>query len=110
MQKTLTERKPVKNKKDSFITLRVSTAEKERYVKEADGVGMGLSEYVLYLLRHGKIHTIEGGTEIAQAMYSLNDTLNKCVLYPHIPVQRINASIAKDLTRMNDFLNNDRMS
>lgn len=108
MHKTLIGRKSDKKKKDSFITLRVSAAEKNRYVNEADGLGMGLSEYVLYLLRHRKINTIEGGTKIAQAMYSLNDTLNKCILYPHIPVQRINASIAKDLDIINDFLNSDR--
>lgn len=107
MQTSINQRKSVK-KKDSFITLRVSAKEKDKYVNEADGLGMGLSEYVLYLLRHGKINVIEGGSEIAQAMYSLNDTLNKCVLYPNIPVQRINASIAKNLSRMNDFLNNDR--
>ena len=98
-----------KNKlKDSFITVRISSAEKNTYLTEAEDLGMGLSEFVLYLLRHRKINVIEGGSEIAQAMYNLNDTLNKCALYPQIPIQNIKRSISEDLNHMNNFLNDAR--
>lgn len=94
--------------KDTFINVRVTANEKEKYLTEANKLGMTLSEFMLYLLRHRKINMIEGGAEIAKAMYSLNDTLNKCVLYPHIPVKNIEQSISTDLNRMNKFLNSDR--
>lgn len=94
-----------KKTKDSFITVRISSAEKDIYLNESENLGMGLSEFVLYLLRHRKINVIEGGSEIAHAMYNLNDTLNKCARYPQIPVQNINRSISEDLNRMNNFLN-----
>lgn len=102
MSKSLREKKKTK---DSFITVRISSAEKDIYLNEAENLGMGLSEFVLYLLRHRKINVIEGGSEIAHAMYNLNDTLNKCARYPQIPVQNINRSISEDLNRINNFLN-----
>ena len=102
------KRNSKKVNKDTFINVRVTAKEKEKYLTEATKLGMALSEFVLYLLRHRKINMIEGGTEIAKAMYNLNDTLNKCVLYPHIPVKNIEQSISVDLNRMNKFLNSDR--
>ncbi len=102
MSKSLREKKKTK---DSFITVRISSAEKDIYLNEAENLGMGLSEFVLYLLRHRKINVIEGGSEIAHAMYNLNDTLNKCARYPQIPVQNINRSISENLNRINNFLN-----
>ena len=87
--------------KDTAINVRLTTEQKERYSEEAKLCNMKLSEYVLYLLQNKKVTVIENGSEIAQAMYDLNNTLSDCVKYPNIPVSKTQESLSRSILKLN---------
>ena len=70
-------KKSTKVTKDARIIIRVSQADKERYEAEAKSYGMKTLKYILYSVDHKAIPVVEGGKELACAMYDLNCTLNK---------------------------------
>ena len=49
---------------------------------------MNLSKYVTYLLRNKEVTVIEGGKELVNAIYDLNNTLNQCSNNSAIPVKK----------------------
>lgn len=93
-----------KEKKDTVINVRVSTEQKKRYAEEARECNMRLSEYVLHLLQNKKVTVIEHGREIAQAMYDLNNTLNKCLQYPNIPVNKTREILSNGIIKLNEYI------
>ena len=90
-----------KNVKDTSINVRLSTTQKKKFAEEAKSCNMKLSEYVLHLLENRTITVIENGSEIAKAMYKLNDTLNHCMNYPHIPTERAREAVTNSIMRLN---------
>ena len=98
-------RKPAKN---SNINIRISDADKLKYAQEAKNLGMDLSKYIIHLLEHKEVRIIEGGKELAHAIYDLNNMLNKCVDYPSIPVTKIREAVSNDVERLNNFIMRER--
>ena len=94
-------KKPIKN---AVINVRLSTEDKKRFTEEARGCNMRLSEYVLHLLRNKQVTVIEHGEEIAKAMYELNNTLNKCLQYPNIPVNKTREIVANGIIKLNSYM------
>ena len=94
-------RKPIKN---AAINVRLSTEDKKRFTEEARGCKMRLSEYVLHILRNKQVTVIEHGEEIAKAMYELNNTLNKCLRYPNIPVNKTREIVANGIIKLNSYM------
>lgn len=97
-----------KNFKDTNINLRVSKEDKLRYAQEAKQLGLDLSKYIMHLLNHKQVKVIEGGKELADAIYNLNNTLNKCISYPSIPVAKIREAVSNDIDRLNKFMTGER--
>ena len=94
-------KKPIKN---AAINIRLSTEDKKRFTEEARECNMNLSEYVLYLLKNKQVTVIEHGEEIAQAMYDLNNTLNKCLKYPNIPVNKTRELLTNGILKLNSCM------
>lgn len=63
--------------KNNILNIRIAEQEKQQYISEAQALNMNLSQYVLYLLRHKEIKYIEGGMELAKALYQINQNLNE---------------------------------
>lgn len=97
-----------KTAKNSNINIRISNEDKLKYVQEAKNLGMDLSKYIMYLLAHKEVRIIEGGKELAHALYDLNNTLNKCVNSPSIPVTKIREAVSNDVKRLNNFIMRER--
>lgn len=102
-------RTKVSNKitKDAILNIRISKTEKEQYAQEAKKYGMNLSELVLNLLRYKKLNVIEGGGEIAKAIYVLNNSLNQ---YKNScdSMDNVRSAMSNCIGRMNNFLNEAR--
>ena len=47
---------------------------------------------------------IEHGEEIAQAMYELNNTMNKCLSYPNIPVNKTREILTNGIIKLNSCM------
>lgn len=90
--------------KNASINVRLSTEDKKKFTEEARGCNMKLSEYVLYLLRNKQVTVIEHGEEIAQAMYELNNTMNKCLSYPNIPVNKTREILTNGIIKLNSCI------
>lgn len=97
--------KPAKN---SNINIRISDADKLKYAQEAKNFGMDLSKYIMYLLEHKEVRIIEGGKELAHAIYELNSTLNKCVDYPSMPMTKIREAVSNNVEKLNNFIMRER--
>ena len=95
-----------KTTKDSVITIRVSQADKERYEAEAKSYGMNTSKYILYSVDHKAIPVVEGGTELARAMYDLNCTLNKYEARDGVSSEELRKALATCVDRLNRFCGN----
>ena len=93
--------------KDTILNIRISKREKEQYAQEAKKYGMNLSELVLNLLRYKKLNVIEGGGEIAKAIYVLNNSLNQ---YKNSSdsMDNVRSAMSNCIGRMNNFLNEAR--
>lgn len=87
--------------KDTAINVRLTTEQKKRYSEEARLCNMKLSEYVLYVLQNKRVTVIENGSEIAHAIYNLNNTLDKCMKYPNIPFSKAQEALAKSVLKLN---------
>ena len=94
-------KKPIKN---ATINVRLSTEDKKKFTEEARECNMRLSEYVLHLLRNKQVTVIEHGEEIAHAMYELNSTLNKCLRYPNIPVNKTREILMNGIIKLNSCM------
>lgn len=92
--------------KDSVITIRVTQADKERYEAEAKSYGMNTSKYFLYSVDHKAIPVVEGGTELAHAMYDLNCTLNKYEARDGVSIEELRRVLATCVDRLNHFCGN----
>ena len=92
--------------KDARIIIRVSKADKERYEAEAKSYGMKTSKYILYSVDHKAIPVVEGGTELAQAMYDLNCTLNKYEARDGVSSEELRRALATCVDRLNRFCGN----
>ena len=90
--------------KNAAINVRLSTEDKKRFTEEARGCNMRLSEYVLHLLKNKQVTVIEHGEEIAKAMYELNNTFNKCLRYPNIPVNKTREIVANGIIKLNSYM------
>lgn len=95
-----------KSIKNDVMRIRIAESDKVKYSQEAERYGMNLSEYVIHLLNHKGINIIEGGVEIANAIYELNKTLAKCMNYPNIPRATIEETIEKSIKKINMFMEN----
>lgn len=93
-----------KGKKDKVINVRVSAEQKKRYTEEARLCNMKLSEYILHVLQNKEVTVIEHGREIAQAMYELNNTLNKYLQYPNISVSKTRETLSNGITRLSECI------
>jgi len=89
--------------KNDVMSIRVSKEDKAKYLTEATNNGMNLSEYILYLLRHKAINVIDCGSEIVQAMYDLNCTMNKYGSNDEVSVNELKNAISVCVNKMNDF-------
>ena len=58
----------------------------------------------LRILRNKQVTVIEHGEEIAKAMYELNNTLNKCLRYPNIPVNKTREIVANGIIKLNSYM------
>lgn len=89
--------------KNDVMSIRVSKEDKAKYSKEATDNGMNLSEYILYLLKHKAINVIEHASDIVQAMYDLNCTMNRYSNNEEVPVKELKNAISDCVNKMNDF-------
>ena len=89
-------------KKETAINVRISKDEKQKYMEEAQACNMTLSNYVLHILENKKITVIEKGSEIAQAMYDLNETLKKCMNDTKISVEEAQLSVSKSVRKLKE--------
>ena len=96
----------IKAVKNDVMSIRVTKEDKAKYLTEAAGYGMNLSEYVIYLLKHKAVNIVAGGSEIAKAMYDLNCTLNKSEADSEVSVDELRDSISMCVSKMNDFYEN----
>lgn len=96
----------LKGIKNDVITVRVSEKDKARYSAEAQSYGMNLSEYILYVLNHKTIKVIEGGANIANAMYDLNCTMSKYQKNDEVPVDELKSAMTTCVDKMNRFCEN----
>lgn len=87
--------------KDTAINVRLTTEQKERFTAEARLCNMKLSEYVLHLLQNKRVTVIENGFEIAHAIYDLNNTLDKCMKCPNIPITKTQEALSKSILKLN---------
>ena len=94
-----------RNVKNASMNIRISAEQKKKYEDEARNCNMKLSEYVLHLLQNKKINVIENGSEIAKAMFELNNTLNKCITYSNIPADKVREAVDRSVSKLNDFFN-----
>ena len=92
--------------KDAVINIRVSKADKQRYEEEAKRYGMSTSKYILYSVDHKAIHVVEGGTEIARAMYDLNCTLNKNEVLDNLSMNELRSALTACVNKLNHFCEN----
>ena len=90
--------------KNAAINVRLSTEDKKKFTEEARGCNMKLSEYVLNLLKNKQVTVIEHGEEIAKAMYELNNTMNKCLSYPNIPVNKTREILTNGIIKLNSCM------
>ncbi len=92
---------PKKTLKDTAINVRLTTEQKERLTEEARLCNMKLSEYVLHLLQNKRVTIIENGSEIAHAIYDLNNTLDRCMKYPNIPLSKTQKALSESILKLN---------
>lgn len=92
--------------KDNLIYVRVNSQEKEIYQKKAKESEMNLSELIINLLEGYEpvIYKINGGEQIAQALYKLNETLNKNENSQILPVEEVRATTARILKMLNSVM------
>lgn len=90
----------MKDVKNDIINLRISTEEKEQIQREAEILGMSLSAYLLYRCKHKQVVVIEGGKELAQEIYTLNQLLKKYEEYPLVPIQEIRNIVSESIVRI----------
>ena len=83
--------------KNDVIRVRVSGQEKEQYTTEAKELGMNLSQYVTFLLRHKTINHLEYGRELVKEVYRLNQNLNNFVMCENVPEQEIRTTTTRGL-------------
>ena len=100
------EKKHLKSVKNDVMTVRVSKEDKAKYSTEAEKYGMNLSEYILYLLTHREVRVIEGGTNIANAMYDLNCTMSKYHASDEVPVSELKNAMTTCIEKMNRYCEN----
>ena len=91
---------PKKILKDTSINVRLTKEQKERFTKEARLCNMRLSEYVLHLLQNKRVTVIENGSEIAHAIYDLNNTLDKCMKYPNISLSKTQEALSQNILKL----------
>ena len=85
-------------KKNKRIDLRVSEKQKAKIEKDAEQLGMKISEYLLYLAEHKQVVVISAGKELVEAVYLLNQKLNQYDNYPIFPLQDARDIISNSLT------------
>lgn len=85
-------------KKNKRIDLRVSEKQKAKIEKDAEQLGMKISEYLLYLAEHKQVVVISAGKELVEAVYHLNQKLNQYDNYPIFPLQDARDIISNSLT------------
>ena len=96
----------LKSVKNDVMTVRVSKEDKVKYSAEAESYGMNLSEYILYLLNHREVKVIEGGANIANAMYDLNCTMSKYRASDEVPVSELKNAMTTCIEEMNRYCEN----
>ena len=86
--------------KDTALSIRLTTAQKQKYADEAKTCNMTLSNYVLHILQNKKVTFIENGAEIANAMYDLNETLNKCINNPKVSAEEVRPAVDNSVSKL----------
>lgn len=92
---------PKKMLKDTAINVRMTKEQKKQFTAEARLCNMKLSEYVLHLLQNKRVTVIENGSEIAHAIYDLNNTLGKCMRYPNISLTKTQEALSESILKLN---------
>lgn len=100
------EKKEHKSVKNEVMTVRVSREEKAKYSAEAHRYGMNLSEYILYLMKHKELKVIEGGANIANAIYDLNCNISKYHENEEVPIMELKKAILTCIKEMNRYCEN----
>lgn len=86
--------------KNSILNIRVSEEQKEKIKLKADSLNMSLSKFILETLENGSINIIEGGQELAEAIYDLNKTLNKFEKCPTVYEREIRDVVTNAVGRI----------
>ena len=86
-----------RKQKNDVINIRISAQEKQRFIAEAEAMNMNLSRYVLHLLRHKEIISIDCGVELAKAIFQCNQHLNQIGRSPNVPVQKLRNAITQEI-------------
>lgn len=90
--------------KNAMLNIRISKTDKDYYTQEAKKYGMNLSEFVLNILKYKKLNVVEGGGEIAHAIYDFNNALNHYKLSCD-SVDSVRNAVSNFVRKMNNFLN-----
>ena len=93
----------IKVAKNDVMSVRVSKEDKTKYSAEAEQYGMNLSEYILYLLNHKEVNVVEGSSELVQAIYDLNCTLEKYGSSSDVSIDELRNLISGCVDKMNRF-------
>ena len=89
-----------KKGKTEVINFRVSNEQKQMIRNAAEQLGMDISKYLLHLASHSKIVVVEGGKELAEEVYHLNQRLNRLERYPFVDVQELRDAMSDGISRI----------
>lgn len=90
--------------KDSVINLRVTKTQKEEIKQNAEALGLKVSEYVLASLEHQSINVVDGGKELAQELFRLNNNIERFMKYPFVPVKELRDTVSQGIQKINDAM------
>ena len=91
----------MKQAKTQTIVIRTTKEEKDIIQQASSAIGMNMSKYLTYLGTHSHPIKIEGGKELATAIYELNHTLNQLEKYPFVNVQKLRDTVTDGIIKIN---------
>ena len=86
--------------KNQIINLRVTMEQKDKIKRNAEALGMTVSNYLLSSTENQSINVIDGGKELAREVYCLNKKLEHFLKYPFVPVQELRDTISQGIEKM----------
>ena len=97
-----------REKKQDVITIRVSDDYKTTLKQKAKDVGMDLSKYVINCINSNRTNIIHDGDILISEIYNLNTQLQKLSSHKELPIQELQDSLSKAISKLNTLANEDK--